>query len=138
MLRGNDQSIRIYYCVLGVLLLAGCQTTDDPREGGFIGGVGGLSSGAYEQRIREREQSLDRLQGIQVELDAQRAELEYSQQESLSAYRAEQQRIAEMSKNKLENSGKFQKPIVTEITPAPEFYKAEEYHQKYFQKRGLS
>jgi len=50
----------------------------------------------------------------------------------------EQKRLAQESKTKLEKSGKFNKPIVTEITPAPEFYKAEEYHQKYFQKQGLS
>lgn len=50
----------------------------------------------------------------------------------------EQKKIAQKSKDELEKSGKFQKRIVTEIAPAPEFYKAEEYHQKYFQKHGLS
>jgi peptide-methionine (S)-S-oxide reductase len=50
----------------------------------------------------------------------------------------EQKKIAEKSKEDLEKSGKFQKRIVTEIVSAPEFYKAEEYHQKYFQKHGLS
>jgi peptide-methionine (S)-S-oxide reductase len=50
----------------------------------------------------------------------------------------EQKKIAQKSKEDLEKSGKFQKHIVTEIAPAPEFYKAEEYHQKYFQKHGLS
>ncbi len=50
----------------------------------------------------------------------------------------EQKKIAQESKEELEKSGKFQKRIVTEIIPAPEFYKAEEYHQKYFQKHGLS
>ena len=50
----------------------------------------------------------------------------------------EQLQIAQKSKEELEKSGKFHKPIVTEIVPAPEFYKAEDYHQKYFQKHGLS
>ena len=48
----------------------------------------------------------------------------------------EQKKTAELSKNTLERSGKFSKPIVTEIVKAPEFYPAEEYHQKYFEKHG--
>ncbi len=49
-----------------------------------------------------------------------------------------QKEIAENSKQLLQKSGKFDNPIVTEIVPAPTFYKAEEYHQKYFKKHGLS
>jgi peptide-methionine (S)-S-oxide reductase len=49
-----------------------------------------------------------------------------------------QKQTAQKSKEKLNSSGKFSKSIVTEIVPSPEFYKAEEYHQKYFQKHGLS
>ena len=49
-----------------------------------------------------------------------------------------QKQTAQKSKEKLNSSGKFSKTIVTEIVPSPEFYKAEEYHQKYFQKHGLS
>jgi len=49
-----------------------------------------------------------------------------------------QKKIAEKSKEKLDSSGKFSEKIVTEIVPSPEFYKAEEYHQKYFKKRGIS
>jgi len=49
-----------------------------------------------------------------------------------------QKQTAQKSKEKLESSGKFSKSIVTEIVASPQFYKAEEYHQKYFQKHGFS
>jgi peptide-methionine (S)-S-oxide reductase len=49
-----------------------------------------------------------------------------------------QQQQAEESKNRLEATGKYSKPIVTEITKAPTFYRAEEYHQQYLEKRGQS
>ncbi|HEV2616564.1 MAG TPA: peptide-methionine (S)-S-oxide reductase MsrA [Candidatus Acidoferrales bacterium] len=50
----------------------------------------------------------------------------------------EQQAIAEKSKAALAASGKFQRPIATEITTAGPFYRAEEYHQKYLEKHGAA
>jgi peptide-methionine (S)-S-oxide reductase len=46
----------------------------------------------------------------------------------------EQKRLAERSKEILEKSGLYKKPISTQIAPAGEFYSAEDYHQKYLKK----
>ncbi len=51
-------------------------------------------------------------------------------------YNAEQEAAAKAAKAHLERSGRYGKPIVTEIIPASEFYMAEEYHQQYFEKHG--
>ncbi len=50
----------------------------------------------------------------------------------------EQKAAAVASKQALEASGRYSAPIVTEIEPASTFYRAEEYHQQYLGKRGLS
>jgi len=50
----------------------------------------------------------------------------------------EQLAAAIASKEKLQASGKFKRPIVTEITPASDFSRAEDYHQQYLEKRGLA
>ena len=50
---------------------------------------------------------------------------------------AAQEAAARASREALEESGKLKRPIVTEIVAAGPFYRAEEYHQKYFAKHGL-
>lgn len=62
-----------------------------------------------------------------------------SQYRSVIFYHSpEQQKAALASKERMEKSGKFKRPIVTEIVPAAPYYKAEEYHQQYLEKRGLA
>ena len=50
----------------------------------------------------------------------------------------EQEAAAKKSKQALEASGKLRRPVVTEITAAGPFWRAEEYHQRYLEKRGAA
>jgi peptide-methionine (S)-S-oxide reductase len=50
----------------------------------------------------------------------------------------EQQATAQASKDNLQASSRYKRPIVTEITPAATFWKAEDYHQQYLEKRGMA
>jgi peptide-methionine (S)-S-oxide reductase len=49
-----------------------------------------------------------------------------------------QEAAARAARERIDKSGKFRNPVVTQIVPAVPFYKAEEYHQRYLEKRGLA
>jgi peptide-methionine (S)-S-oxide reductase len=62
-----------------------------------------------------------------------------TQYRSAIFYHDEEQRaVAEAAKERWNRSGRWRSPIVTEVTPASTFYRAEEYHQRYLEKRGLA
>jgi peptide-methionine (S)-S-oxide reductase len=62
-----------------------------------------------------------------------------TQYRSVIFYHNETQRAsAKASKERLRRSGRYDGDIVTEVTPASQFYRAEDYHQKYLEKRGLA
>jgi peptide-methionine (S)-S-oxide reductase len=62
-----------------------------------------------------------------------------TQYRSVIFYSDERERAAaEESKRRLDESGKFRRPIVTQIVPAAEFYPAEDYHQRYYEKMGIA
>jgi len=62
-----------------------------------------------------------------------------SQYRSVIFFRnSEEENAALASKERLQLSGKYSREIVTEITPASQFWEAEDYHQQYFEKRGAT
>jgi len=69
-----------------------------------------------------------------TQADGQFHDIGLSYQAAIYFGNEEEKKAAETSKDKLGKSGKFSKPIVTEILPAMAFYPAEDYHQKYYLK----
>jgi len=88
----------LYPVLICSLLSASCATTDDPHQGGLAGGVHGLSSGAYEKRIEEREESLERLEGMQKELRTEQQGLEMDKAEHQARLRDIQTRLARLDR----------------------------------------
>ncbi|MEP6936786.1 MAG: peptide-methionine (S)-S-oxide reductase MsrA [Chthoniobacterales bacterium] len=69
-----------------------------------------------------------------TQADGQFADIGLSYQAAIYFGNEDEKKLAEASKQRLAQSGKFQKPVVTEILPALKFYPAEDYHQKYYLK----
>jgi peptide-methionine (S)-S-oxide reductase len=90
------------------------------------------------------EVSYDRLLGVfwashdPTQLNRQGPDVGTQYRSVIFFHTPEQEAAARESKAALESSGRFRRPIVTEILPAPEFWLAEDYHQQYLEKRGLS
>jgi peptide-methionine (S)-S-oxide reductase len=124
-----------------------------------VGYAGGLTKNpTYEEVCTDRtghaevvqveydpaEVSYDRLLGVfwvshdPTQLNRQGPDIGTQYRSVIFYHTPEQEKAARDSKAALEASGRFPRPIVTEILPAPEFWRAEDYHQQYLEKRGLS
>ena len=84
---------------------------------------------SYEQLVDIFWHNINPTQG-----DGQFHDIGLSYQAAIYYGDEEEKKVAEASKDRLSKSGKFSKPVVTEILPAQPFYPAEEYHQKYYLK----
>jgi len=82
---------------------------------------------SYEQLLEIYWRQIDPTQA-----DGQFTDIGPSYRAAIFYGNAEAMKIAQASKDKLTRSGKFRKPIVTEILPAMKFWPAEDYHQKYY------
>lgn len=84
------------------------------------------------------ENLLDVFWGIHdpTTLDRQGPDVGTQYRSAVFSHTPEQEAAAKAMKEKMESSGRFGDPIVTEITPAGPFYRAEEYHQRYVEKNA--
>lgn len=92
----------------------------------------------YDPAVVSYEQLLDLFWSLHdpTTLNRQGPDFGSQYRSAIFYHTPEQQLAAEESKARVGASGKFRRPIVTEIVPAGTFWRAEEYHQQYLAKRG--
>jgi peptide methionine sulfoxide reductase msrA/msrB len=137
-----------------------CVESDFEKVPGVVEAISGYIGGRGENPTYENYAQLGYIEAVQVKYDPARV----SYQQLLDVfwshidptdqngqfvdrglqYRAAifyqneaEKQLAEASKKELEKSGRFQKPLVTEILPVTIFYRAEDYHQDYYQNHTL-
>jgi peptide-methionine (S)-S-oxide reductase len=117
-------------------------TTDNPSYKQVCGNTTGHAE-AVEVEFDPKQISYDELLNVfwkshdPTTLNRQGPDVGTQYRSAIFFEDAEQEAEARRSKAELEKSGAFKRPIVTEIKPASEFWRAEDYHQQYFEKRGI-
>ena len=86
---------------------------------------------SYEKLLRHFWRNIDPLAK-----DRQFCDAGSEYRSAIFTHNDEQRRLAEASKKEIEQSGRFKSPIQTQIVQAPQFYKAEDYHQDYYLKNA--
>lgn len=90
---------RYLLIILPLMILTGCATTTDPRQGGFFGGLYGMSSGAYDKRIQTRQNELNHQKDLNEGLNEEAQALEYEFKVSKKTLAKELQRVKKMGKD---------------------------------------
>jgi len=106
-----------------------CQGNTGHRE--VIEVIFDASRVGYEALLQAFWQSIDPTQS-----DGQFADKGEHYRTAIFYHSKEQLELAQQSRQELDDSGKFSSPIVTEIVPASQFYRAEEGHQEYYKKNS--
>lgn len=73
-----------------------------------------------------------------TQLDRQGPDVGPQYRSVIFTHSPEQEQVARSSRDALQASGRHSRPVVTHIEPAKEWYRAEEHHQRYFEKRGVT
>jgi chromosome segregation ATPase len=87
--------------IVSATLLNACATSNDPRKGGFFGGLSGINSGAYDERVQQRQDELNRQQNVNRDLKDTSKSLESEVQAKSTELASEQQRMTELDANLL-------------------------------------
>lgn len=92
----------------------------------------------YDPREVSYEQLLETFWSVHdpTTKDRQGPDIGSQYRSMIACHTPEQEVLAKKSKEELSRAGRFRNKIITEIVPATTFYMAEEYHQKYYEKRG--
>ena len=93
----------------------------------------------YDPEVVTYEQLLDEFFALHdpTQLDRQGPDVGDQYRSAIYFHSPEQEAAAGVAVKRLTAEGRFKRPIVTQVVPAPEWWRAEDYHQKYFEKRGL-
>ena len=116
-------------------------STDDPDYHDVCSGKTGHAEAVevtYDPSVVSYDELLKVFYALHdpTQLDRQGPDLGNQYRSAVFFHSPEQETKARAYKQKLEESGRYKRPVVTQIVPATAFYRAEEYHQQYLEKLG--
>ncbi len=140
---GVEEAFRTTHGVISTVVGYTGGRTKDPTYSQVCTGRTGHAEAVrieFDPEIVEYEQLLEIFWRIHdpTQINRQGPDVGTQYRSAIFYHDDQQKREAARSKAALQESGRFRVPVATEIVPAPEFYEAEEYHQKYIQRTGMA